>query len=67
VRKRKRTTAEEWAHVQARLARLEARERELRELVEAGAAELHRRTVEERPSTAASSLPSGLGLHSSTS
>lgn len=49
MRKRKRTTAEEWAHVQARLARLEARERELRELLEAGVVELRRRTVEERP------------------
>lgn len=38
MRKRKRTTPEEWAHLQARLARLEARERELRLLVEAGVA-----------------------------
>jgi hypothetical protein len=52
VRKQKRTTPEEWAHVQARLARLEAREQELRELVETGVAEMARRTAEGHPTVA---------------
>ena len=49
MRKRKKMTPEERAEFNAQMARLEARERQLRRLVEAGEADMKRRAAEGRP------------------
>jgi len=49
MRKRKKMTPEERAEFEARMARLEARERQLRRMVEIGVADMKRRAAEGRP------------------
>jgi hypothetical protein len=60
--KRKRMTPEERAEFEARMARLEARERQLRQLVEAGVADMKRRAAEGHPYRRPPGYPDTFGL-----
>jgi hypothetical protein len=60
--KKKKMTPEERAEFEARMARLEARERQLRQLVEAGIADMKRKAAEGRPYPAPPGYPSSFDL-----